>query len=178
MMRNFILKNGKILEVTGPKGSDAEDVLTYLKIVGGESDNITFGNEGVPFTIEEEKAFLERFSENTLYPMFVGRINGEIVSLANMSGIDRPRLRHNSEIGLTVIKKYWNQGVGKAMMQMMIEHAKSSKVIENIYLKVRNNNESAIHLYESFGFKTVGKYPRQMKIWNEYYDTLLMALLL
>lgn len=177
-MRNFILKNGKILEISLVNSNDAEEILNYTKIIGGESDFITFGPEGVPYTLEEEKKMLSKYNEQSLYPMFIGRIEGEVVTLANLGGTDRERLRHNAEIGISVIKKYWNQGVGKAMMQVLIEHAKATKIIENIYLKVRSDNHNAIHLYEAFGFKTMGTYPRQMKIKNEYFDTLLMALLL
>lgn len=177
-MRNFILKNKKVLEISLVTPNDAEAILNYTKIIGGESDFITFGPEGVPYTIEEEKKMLSKYHEHSLYPMFVGRIEGEVVTLADLGGIDRDRLRHNAEIGISVLRKYWNQGVGKAMMQVLIEHAKATKIIQNIYLKVRSDNQNAIHLYESFGFKVVGTYPRQMKIKNEYFDTLLMALLL
>ena len=173
-MRNFILKNGKTLAVEIVKSGDAEEIINYTKTIGSESDNVTFGPEGVPVTLEQEKAFLATFSEKSLYPMFVGRIDGEIVTLANLGGNDRPRLRHNAEIGISVLKKYWNCGVGKKMMQVMIEHAKSTGIIENLFLKVRSDNVNAIHLYESCGFKTVGTYPRQMKIYQVYYDTLLM----
>ena len=34
--------------------SDAAMLLEYLKQVGGESDNLTFGPEGMPFSVEAE----------------------------------------------------------------------------------------------------------------------------
>lgn len=177
-MRYFLLKNGKTLDVDLVKTDDASDIINYTKTIGGESDFVTFGPEGIPISLEDEKIFLSRFTKDSLYPMFVGRIEGEIVSIANLSGTDRPRLRHNAELGLSVIKKYWHVGVGKAMMQVLIEHAKDTSVIENIYLKVRSDNINAIHLYETFGFKKMGTYPRQLKVSSHYYDTILMALLI
>lgn len=31
---------------------DAEQMIEYLKIVGGETDNLTFGETGLPVTVE------------------------------------------------------------------------------------------------------------------------------
>ena len=41
------------------KPEDAEQFLAYLKQIGGESDNLSFGPEGLPFTVEQEEAFLK-----------------------------------------------------------------------------------------------------------------------
>jgi len=38
--------------------SDAYELLEYLKIIGSESDNLTFGPDGLLCTVEEEAAFL------------------------------------------------------------------------------------------------------------------------
>ena len=40
--------------------SDAAALLEYLKRVGGESDNLTFGAEGVPFSVEQEENFIKK----------------------------------------------------------------------------------------------------------------------
>ena len=37
---------------------DAAAQLEYLKIIGGETDNLSFGPEGVPLSREEEEAYL------------------------------------------------------------------------------------------------------------------------
>lgn len=38
--------------------ADAPALLQYLKIVGGETDNLSFGPEGVPLSPEEEANYL------------------------------------------------------------------------------------------------------------------------
>ena len=38
--------------------SDAAKLLKYLKQVGGETDNLTFGPEGMPFSVEAEAEFI------------------------------------------------------------------------------------------------------------------------
>lgn len=44
---------------------DAAMLLEYLKQVGGETDNLTFGPEGMPFSIEAEAEFISSM-ENSI----------------------------------------------------------------------------------------------------------------
>ena len=45
-------------EIVRAQAEDAAVLLDYLKIVGGETDNLSFGAEGVPLDVEAEKAYL------------------------------------------------------------------------------------------------------------------------
>mgnify|MGYP003179124511 CR=1 FL=1 len=45
-------------EIVRAQAEDAAALLDYLKIVGGETDNLSFGAEGVPLDVEAEKAYL------------------------------------------------------------------------------------------------------------------------
>ena len=38
---------------------DAKALIEYTKIIGGESDNLTYGSEDMLITLEQEKAFLD-----------------------------------------------------------------------------------------------------------------------
>ena len=49
----------KAIEIREARAEDAKALLTYLRRIGGESDNLTFDNQGLPFTEEEESRFLE-----------------------------------------------------------------------------------------------------------------------
>ena len=42
--------------------SDAGKFLEYCKIVGAESDNLTFGAEGLPFTISQTADYIRNIS--------------------------------------------------------------------------------------------------------------------
>ena len=46
-----------------PKKEDAANMLQYLKRIGGESDNLTFGSEGLPFTIKQEEEYLDKLKD-------------------------------------------------------------------------------------------------------------------
>ena len=47
------------LEIVRAQGQDAAALLEYLKIVGGETQNLSFGAEGVLLDVEAEPAYLD-----------------------------------------------------------------------------------------------------------------------
>lgn len=50
-----------------------------------------------------------------------------------------------------VLTEYRNKGIASKLLEFMIEDGKSKK-ISNITLEVRENNRTAINLYEKYGF--------------------------
>ena len=108
--------------------------------------------------------------------MIIGLINNEIVSVAQISSPSRKRIAHNSEIAISVKKKYWSIGVGSAVIRELIKFAKDSGVTKNIILGVNATNEKAIKLYEKFGFKKVGIHKNYFNINGKYYDEIIMDL--
>jgi len=68
-------------------------------------------------------------------------------------------------------------GIGKAMMDYMIDWAKKNGY-EKISLSVFSTNKRAINLYKKFGFEIEGAKKREIKIDEEYVDEILMALFL
>ena len=50
------LKNGQQLEIRRATAQDADEMLAYLHIVGGESDNLLFGAGEMTLTTEKTAA--------------------------------------------------------------------------------------------------------------------------
>lgn len=156
------------------KPEDAEAVLAYLKIIGSESDNLTFGAEGVPFTIEDEKTFIQSRFESKRDVLYLVKYNGEIIGNGSINSLSG-RMSHRAELGISVRKDFWGKGVGSMLMMELIAFAKNSS-FEVLSLEVRSDNQRAIHLYEKFGFLRIGTHPGFMKINNELVDYDLMYL--
>lgn len=170
------IKNGEELILRKPLIEDAKKIIEYLNIVGGESDNLLFGAGEVTFSVEEEISFIESINKDKNSLMIIGLINNEIVSVAQISSPSRKRIAHNSEIAISVKKKYWSIGVGSAVMGQLIKFAKDSGVTKNIILGVNATNEKAIKLYEKFGFKKAGIHKNYFNINGKYYDEIIMDL--
>ncbi len=153
---------------------DAEKMIEYLKKIGGETDNLTFGKEGLPVTIEQEREFLQQSHSSRQSVQYGAWKCGEIVGHCNLSGFPR-RMSHRAEMSLAIIKSQWNKGIGSMLMEKLIEYARQND-IEIIQLEVRSDNENAIHVYEKYGFRRIGTIPAYFKIGNAYYDFEMMYL--
>ena len=158
-----------------PTPDDAEELIKYLKQIGSESDNLTFGEEGIPFTVEQESKFLEKMYESTSSVIFVAMDGDTIVGDISFDGSPKERLKHRGTIGLSVVRDCWHKGIGSALMEQALDFAKNVAGAEVVALDVRCDNARAISLYEKFGFKITGTIPAMMKINGEFIDCYTMT---
>lgn len=178
ILNETILKDGRLLVLRKSRVSDAQRILEYLNLVGGESDNLMFGKDGYrSLTIAQEAEYLEKqnSSPNTL--SMVGVVGGKIVSLSQIRGESPQRAAHNFQLSITVLKAFWGLGIGSAAMAEMIRFARE-RGAKAVHLGVRAGNDVAIRMYEKFGFKSVGMHRGFFNINGVYHDEILMDLYL
>ena len=147
------------------KRADAVEVLQYLKAIGGETDNLSFGSEGLPFTQESEAEYLAQIEKSCDEIMLVAKKNKKIIGSATLSRLPR-RMKHRGELSVSVLREYWNQGIGSWLLDEIIRFAQDYS-FDVIDLQVRSDNASAVHLYQKFGFIKIGTHPHFFKIENE-----------
>ena len=145
------------ITVEKAKVEDAAKILEYLKQVGSETDNLTFGAEGVPFTVEEEADYICQLEKSCDDIMLIAKDEDKIVGTAGLNRLPR-RMQHRGDFSVTVLKDYWNKGIGSQLMKEILKFAKENN-FEVIDLQVRSYNTAAIHLYEKFGFTKWGTHP-------------------
>ena len=155
--------------------SDAAQLLEYLKQVGGETDNLSFGAAGIPFNVEQEAALLERIAKSELSRFFLALDGEKIVGNACVDGSANARLRHRRNLAITVLRDYWGRGVGTGLMERMLAFARESGA-ELVSLEVRSDNERAKALYRKFGFVSFGTFPKYFKIGGQFFDVDCMTL--
>ncbi len=172
------LKNGVNLTITSANTDDAQYIIDYLNLIGGESDNLLFGANEFTMTVQDEKIFIDKLSKSDTSALFVGKIDGEIVSVASILAPQRTRIAHQADIALSVKKEYWNIGIATFMMQRIISFAKANGKTNILHLGVRTDNINAIALYKKMGFCEIGVYKNFFKIDDCYHDELLMNLYL
>lgn len=177
-MKEIILKNGERFLLREPTKEDAKDMIEYLNLVGGESDNLLFGKNEFRLSVEEEVEYISKISKDSNALMLIGIINGAIVSIAQISCLTRKRIAHNSEIAISVRRDCWRKGIGSAVMEQLIQFAKEHPMVKNISLGVKASNHSAIMLYEKCGFTKVGIHKGYININDVYDDLILMDLYL
>ena len=152
---------------------DAVKLIEYTKIVGAQTDNLSFGKEGAGDTHEVEE-FIKRINSDSKSVMYFAWKNDDIVGCAHISGMKR-RMSHRANFAISVAKSEWGSGIGSALLEKCISFAKENE-IEIINLDTRSDNFRAISLYKKFGFIKIGRMPAFSKINSEYIDADLMYL--
>ena len=166
-----------MIEYRVAEPTDAKALIEYTKKVGGETDNLSFGEDAFNIPVDREVRFIARFKNPKNGVMLVATENGHIVANASIERCKAERYTHRAELSITVLKEYWGLGIATKLINRLIEQAKEIG-IEVVYLDVRSDNIRAISLYKKLGFAFVGRFRRYIKINNEYFDGDLMELLL
>lgn len=178
IVKETILKNGKLLTLRRSYPSDARQVLDYLNMVGGESDNLLFGKNGfMHMTPEREAEYLKRLNASTNTLSLIGFVDRRLISLSQIRGEPPLRAAHNFELSITVAKEFWGLGVGSTAMAELIRFVKE-RGARAIHLRVRAGNDAAISLYKKFGFEQAGVHKDFFNINGVYHDEILMDLYL
>jgi len=94
--------------------------------------------------------------------------------LAGMAGSYREKglkSRHKGRVwGVYVTPGRRGKGVGRKMLQMLLERGRRITGLEQILLSATTTQEAAIILYRALGFKTFGCEPRTLKIGGRYVN--------
>ncbi len=176
VMKTAVLKGGRQLTIRDARAADAAAVIEYVKRVAGESDNLTFGAEEFKVTLEQEVEIIEQHFAADNMVFLIGLIDGEVAAMLNFQGGTKRRTRHSGEFGISVRESFWGQGVATAMLQALLGWAKGTGVVRKINLRVRTDNQSAIHVYKKLGFTEVGRISREFLIDGVFYDTYLLEI--
>jgi len=170
------LKSGALYTIREATREDASEMLQYISQIAGESNNLTFGPGDFEITLEDEARFIDQSLHTNNQLFLVATLNDKIIGNLNFNGGHRPRIAHDGEFGVSVLKSYWSNGIANALIKYLLEWARNGNIITKINLKVRDDNENAIHLYKQLGFSIEGHISRQFLIEGQYYSVYHMGI--
>ncbi|HPT84112.1 MAG TPA: GNAT family protein [Limnochordia bacterium] len=174
--RRFRLKTGEEIEIREAAPQDAGALLDYVEAISAESDNLTFGPGEFALTLTQEQEYLAAMQKRSNSIYLVGFLGEELVSSLSFAGGLRRRMIHAGEFGMSVRKGHWNKGIGAAMLGAFLDWCRHTGEIRKVNLRVRVDNQAAIHLYTKFGFKLEGRRSREFYLGGEFKDIFLMGL--
>jgi RimJ/RimL family protein N-acetyltransferase len=166
------------IDITRAEPEDAAEILALSRIVGSETDNLSYGAAGLPFTVDAERRFLADCAASEKTVFLIARRDGELIGMASFSALSGARMCHRGEIGICIRRSAWGMGAGSMLMEALLEFAKTSAGVEIVTLEVRSDNERAIRLYQKFGFVKTGSLPGYFKIDGRLIDFDLMEKML
>lgn len=157
--------------------NDAQGMIDFLNIVGRQTDNLSYGNNGVSLNVIQEMEFIKEMHENKKSIIILAKDGEKIVGISTLQGHQQERFSHRADMAVSVLKEYWHQGIGTNLISAIVGFAVEAD-IEIIDLEVVTDNEVAIALYQKFGFEIIGVYENFMKLENRYLDVYMMNLYL
>ncbi|MFA4015854.1 MAG: hypothetical protein RUDDFDWM_000948 [Candidatus Fervidibacterota bacterium] len=160
------LRSGKVVTIRKMRRTDGEGIY---KFICGLSSYSRMMFHPHPFSRQTaEHTAAEADSPNRF--SIVATYGDEIVAYACWA--HRMFRFHFPVVSIAVADAFQNQGLGRQLMLILIEAAKSRKE-RGLELDVYKENARAIHLYESLGFRKVGETAdrRQHIMRLEFDDT-------
>ena len=172
---SLLLKNGKTCVLRSVEPADAERMISYMKIMLGETPFLLRTPEEFDYSVEGEAEVLARRRDDPRALMILAEADGEIVATSDVTPMGKKsRTLHRATLGMSVRQDYWRLGIGSAMMERLIAHARQNG-FEQIELEVVSTNRRAISLYVKYGFQVYGTRPHGIKYADgSYADDYLM----
>ncbi|MBD8898620.1 GNAT family N-acetyltransferase [Rhodanobacter sp. DHG33] len=103
--------------------------------------------------------------------MFGAFEHGELAGFVALIHPQRAKLRHGVELaGMYVAPAWRRHGLGRALLQAVIAHARAIDGVRQIGLGVNATNAAAKALYASAGFASWGVQPQALRVGDAFYD--------
>lgn len=148
--------------------------INEIRIMDGVRENI--------MAITSERVTRAESMINGLTPndhMFVAEVEeGGLKRVVGVIGLNvgqSPRARHSASIGIMIHKDYQGKGIGRALLNKVIDLADNWLMLVRLELGVFTDNERALNLYKSLGFEIEGTKRCALIRNGKYADEYLMS---
>lgn len=168
-------KTGKDLTIRYLKLDDTQLITDFINQISEEKTFITFQGEKMSFK-DEEKYVAQKVKniKDKKSVHLLGFIDGELVANCDIDMKEKV-FSHIGNFGLIVSKKHRGEGIGKIIMNTVIEESKKNiKDLKIIILGVFACNLIAKNLYTKMGFIEYGRLPQGLQYQGSFTDEILM----
>jgi RimJ/RimL family protein N-acetyltransferase len=172
--REVTLKDGAACVLRVPDQPDAEAVFEYAREHLAENVGSIRAPEEFDLTVEKEREWIAAHRDSPDALLLIADLDG-VAGLINFKSFDRKRLSHVGGFGVGVRKDVRGRGIGRALIETLLEWAHANPRIEKVSLQVLADNENAIALYRKLGFVEEGRRPGQVRYEDgRHVDDVLM----
>ncbi|MBO4807419.1 MAG: GNAT family N-acetyltransferase [Lachnospiraceae bacterium] len=170
------LADGRVCKLMPNTSEYAQDMIDYLKKTSAETPFLLRNPDEVSYTLDAEKAILDRLYEDPRSVMMVALVDGKVAGNGSINGMgEKRKVRHRCGLAIALYQEYWRLGIGKAMMEYLTDLAKEIGY-KQVELEVVADNERATALYKKSGFVEYGRRPKALLFDDGiYHDEILMC---
>jgi len=153
--------------------TEPDDYSAYYEIFCGAG--VFPGTLQLPYPSREEWRRKIAEPNDGTYSL-VAVVDGRVVGMvAVITFPNRPRKRHAGSIAISVHEEWQGKKIGTALMQAAVDLADNWLNLTRLQLEVYTDNQSAIRLYERFGFEREGTLRQDAFRNGEYADSYVMG---
>lgn len=159
------------------RNADDDDQKSILNIVNHAILNTTSNYNYDVQTIEEQQNwFLKK--QQKFFPVFVAVSDSMVVGFGTY-GTFREKIgyQHTVEHSVYVDDKFVGKGIGKILLQKLIDHAKTQNLHAMIGC-IDAENRGSIAFHQKFGFNITGTLPQVAFKFDRWLDLVIVQLLL
>lgn len=157
------------IEIRSIKNGDATEI-NRIRRTSGVFENTL----GMPSDrLEDTEKFIAGLGTNDF--MYAAIVNGTLAGYAGLHIEKHPRMSHSATMGILVDVPYQGKGIGKQLMEQLLELADNWLMLVRVDLAVFTDNERAIGLYKKYGFVEEGIRRYAVKRAGKYTDEHIMA---
>jgi L-amino acid N-acyltransferase YncA len=151
---------------------DAEAILAVFNPIIAAGRYTAFV---APFTVEEERGYIEQLSARDIFHVAAKREDGRIVGFQTVSpfALFTHAFDHVGTIGTFVDMAHQRQGIARKLFAATFTAARILGY-EKLFTYVRADNEGGLATYLSQGFRVVGVAQRQAKVNGVYIDEVII----
>ena len=177
--------NGILVTLRNPEPREAKAVLRMMQRSYAESPYLATRADEFNANAQRIAAWIESHLASPGKLMIVAEYRGALIGMIDMTSSPKQRLRHVGEFGLSVARDWQRRGIGRALLETLIQWTRASAIIEKIELQVFSENLPAIQLYKALGFREEGRRQNAIKYSETeekttplatYMDLILMGL--
>jgi len=103
--------------------------------------------------------------------------NNRLMGMAGFYREQGSKSRHKGRVWVVYVSPgARGKGVGRGMMQKLLERATKVNGVEQVLISVTSTQTAAIKLYRSLGFEPFGREPLALKVGGKFIDEEYMAM--
>lgn len=168
------LKSGTPINIRIPEVSEAKYLLALKRDYIKNTTTIPLKLDEYPNDLSKEEVIISEYSNSTNSILLVAELDGNLIGNIDLTGSKRSLMSHTAMIGMGISEAWRNQGLGRILLEAVIEWAKNASKLELIWLDVYASNELGLNLYKNIGFTESGTIKGFFKDASGYQDKVQM----
>lgn len=167
--------DGLAIRIRAALPTDAEQVAEIVRTLAEYEDYslLTVQEAESRHFSTVDQLLLEASAGHTGNYVAVAEAAGRVVGVVDLTTLGLERCSHVVELGIGVLPRYTNRGIGSALLRHALNWARD-RGFSKVRLLVIETNTRARHVYRKLGFRESGRYLKEVRTVRGYVDLLVM----